>query len=64
MSALAQVRTLKHPTELALAKVLTEIENLGENPVFDKVVWLTGISRMKLAEYFDAHPELLKESTG
>ena len=58
------VRHLKHPTELALTRIIMEIEKLGEDPNIDKVLWMVGIGRMKLSEYFDAHPEVLRASTG
>jgi hypothetical protein len=58
------VRHMKHPTELALTRIIIEIENLGQDPDLDKVLWVVGIGRMKLSEYFDAHPEVLGASTG
>jgi hypothetical protein len=41
-----------------------EIEKLGEDPDLDKVLWVVGIGRIRLSEYFDAHPEVLGASTG
>jgi len=59
-----KVRSLNHPIELKLQEILTEIEKLGEDPVLDKVLWVLGIGRMKLSEYFEAHPDLVRASTG
>jgi hypothetical protein len=58
------VRSLNHPLELRFAEIITEIEKLGEDPVLDKALWVLGIGKMKLFEYFEAHPELVRTSTG
>jgi hypothetical protein len=58
------VRHPTHPIELELARIIVEIEKLGEDPILDKVLWVVGIGRMKLAEYFDAHPEVSRALTG
>ena len=59
-----KVGRLKDPSELALADIITEIEELGEDTNLDKVLWVVGIGLMKLSEYFDAHPEAVRASTG